>query len=159
MPRNPICLDIWDPEFYSCFISKLAPCLPPNPCAAGEGVCQSNDECKGSLICGYNEGACNSTTMPFPLTALDSCCTDRYRCQGFHTYNGCCTADTPCGKGDGDCDSDGQCQGELTCGNDNCSPETGFSSTYDCCAWNWSLTQHSSGMEYLFDKLPKKWIY
>ena len=31
------------------------------------------------------------------------------RCGG--SDNGCCTADSPCVEGDGDCDSDNDCQG------------------------------------------------
>ena len=33
-------------------------------------------------------------------------------CQGA-VDNGCCAPDTPCGKGDGDCDDDAECQGDL----------------------------------------------
>ena len=43
----------------------------------------------------------------------------------------CCTAENPCGVGEGDCDTDNQCAGGLVCGVDNCGPE--FPSNYDCC--------------------------
>lgn len=41
------------------------------------------------------------------------------RCTGEN--NGCCTVETPCDLGEGDCDSDNQCHQGLKCGSDNCS--------------------------------------
>ena len=32
----------------------------------------------------------------------------------------CCTAQCPCRQGEGDCDDDAECEGELVCGTDNC---------------------------------------
>ena len=48
---------------------------------------------------------------------------------------GCCTSSKPCGIGEGDCDSDSGCNGDLICGSDNCqSLYSGWSSsTFDCC--------------------------
>ena len=43
----------------------------------------------------------------------------------------CCTWNSPCGIGEGDCDTNDQCAGGLVCGVDNCGPE--FPSSYDCC--------------------------
>ena len=43
----------------------------------------------------------------------------------------CCTAENPCGIGEGDCDTHNQCAGNLECGVDNCGPD--FPSKYDCC--------------------------
>merc|ERR1712055_99838 len=47
----------------------------------------------------------------------------------------CCTAANPCGLGEGDCDRDDQCSGNLTCGIDNCDRKSmpSFDSTDDCC--------------------------
>ena len=43
----------------------------------------------------------------------------------------CCSDDSQCGLGEGDCDSDSHCAGDLTCGNDNCpSPAASY---MDCC--------------------------
>ena len=43
----------------------------------------------------------------------------------------CCSSSSLCGEGEGDCDSDTHCFGNLKCGSDNC---IGFeSSTADCC--------------------------
>merc|ERR1712110_1329890 len=35
----------------------------------------------------------------------------------------CCTKDTPCGIGEGDCDNDAECAGDLECGKNNCPEE------------------------------------
>ena len=47
----------------------------------------------------------------------------------------CCTADNPCAEGEGDCDNDSHCIGNLKCNNDfdNCNTDLGFPSDADCC--------------------------
>jgi len=46
----------------------------------------------------------------------------------------CCSKNFPCDIGEGDCDSDSDCAGDLKCGNDNCNKlSIGFDSTDDCC--------------------------
>ena len=50
----------------------------------------------------------------------------------------CCTSSDQCGEGEGDCDSDVDCVGNLKCGqgnglDDNCDTSLGFPSDYDCC--------------------------
>ena len=45
----------------------------------------------------------------------------------------CCTSSHQCGVGEGDCDSDADCKGNLKCGQDNCDTSLGFPSDYDCC--------------------------
>ncbi len=60
--------------------------------------------------------------------------------------NDCCTEDNQCGIGEGDCDSDDDCLGDLVCGDDNCAASdlppgldpalfggNGFSGSDDCC--------------------------
>merc|ERR1719187_2602352 len=44
----------------------------------------------------------------------------------------CCTPSYPCGEGEGDCDSNSDCTGDLQCGSNNCY-DSGFDSTDDCC--------------------------
>ena len=110
----------------------LVLCHPDGPCGIGDGTCTSNYDCAGLLVCGYDEGACN--TLSGNLGPDDSCCTDGYRCSSFSTYHGCCTDTTPCGRGDGDCDLDSHCRGYLKCGTDNCEQKTGsYPEGYDCC--------------------------
>ena len=56
------------------------------------------------------------------------------RCLGTWSY--CCTANEPCDIGDGDCDSDDQCIGNLRCGQNNCAGngtlKANFTSMSDC---------------------------
>ena len=53
------------------------------------------------------------------------------RCRGKDDF--CCTIGAPCEIGDGDCDFDAQCKGDLRCGSNNCvGPD--FDATDDCCA-------------------------
>ncbi len=58
--------------------------------------------------------------MPWPLQSVctggDSCCTEEY----------------PCGEGEGDCDNDDHCEGDLVCGKNNCVGDT-FEDADDCC--------------------------
>ena len=49
------------------------------------------------------------------------------------TNDACCTENNLCGIGDGDCDSDAECQGDLICGSDNCDTSLGFDNDWDCC--------------------------
>ena len=49
--------------------------------------------------------------------------------------NGCCTKENPCFEGDGDCDYDNQCYGDLKCGKQNCAKKYGgfWDQNDDCC--------------------------
>ena len=58
---------------------------------------------------------------------------DKAKCDA-NKEDSCCTADKPCGVGEGDCDSDDDCSGDLKCGTDNCG--AGFDNLEkgsDCC--------------------------
>ena len=53
------------------------------------------------------------------------------RCTATNWDYSCCTSANPCGLGQGDCDNDYECHGDLKCGTDNC---IGFGvSDADCC--------------------------
>ena len=62
-------------------------------------------------------------------------------CQdGFNGNGGgnCCTSSNQCSEGEGDCDRDSDCFGDLKCGagngfDDNCDSSLGFPATHDCC--------------------------
>ena len=46
----------------------------------------------------------------------------------------CCRADQPCAEGEGDCNSDGDCEGVSVCGQDNCAQSGGrWDVSDDCC--------------------------
>ena len=45
----------------------------------------------------------------------------------------CCSDNSQCGLGEGDCDSDSHCAGDLTCGTDNCAAGASY---MDCCEGN-----------------------
>ena len=53
------------------------------------------------------------------------------RCTAINWDHTCCTSANPCAIGQGDCDSDAECYGDLKCGSNNC---IGFGdSGADCC--------------------------
>ena len=51
--------------------------------------------------------------------------------QRNEALNECCSEENPCGVGEGDCDHDNECEGELTCGKNNCADFP--SPKADCC--------------------------
>ena len=50
----------------------------------------------------------------------------------FSELENCCNATSPCNIGQGDCDTDDDCIGNLVCGKQNCGPGFFWDST-DCC--------------------------
>merc|ERR1719430_253048 len=116
-------------------------CTPDSPCGFNEGDCDVNADCKPGLACGVDNcwgdnfdatddccyvlpAAQRPTPTPIPPPGVFP-----VRCTGG---DDCCTPTSPCGPGEGDCDADADCRGNLRCGNDNCRG-TGFDSTDDCC--------------------------
>ena len=63
----------------------------------------------------------------------------------------CCSVENPCGLGQGDCDKDDECSGDLVCGRDNCGVEY-KSATADCCQFRGNKNISRSYMQ----KLRKK---
>ena len=46
----------------------------------------------------------------------------------------CCTPDAPCGEGEGDCESNADCDERMICGNNNCKQYGKFyHEKDDCC--------------------------
>ena len=96
-------------------------CTEDKPCLAGSGDCDRDAECEGTAVCGRNN------------------CNDDFGIQGVSSYMDCCRenrlmdwnwcTNNLCGEGEGDCDSDDHCEGDLVCGEDNCS----LDSKKDCC--------------------------
>ena len=52
------------------------------------------------------------------------------RCDPKNNHWSCCSDTTPCGVGEGDCDRDSHCAGDLRCGKDNC---PAGHENMDCC--------------------------
>ena len=52
-------------------------------------------------------------------------------CNGTEAL-GCCTALKQCGVGEGNCETDADCVGQLKCGIDNCDKSL-FPDNTDCC--------------------------
>jgi len=111
-------------------------CTTDNPCDVGEGDCDSDDECKGFLICDETSRAVNLYGAPSgwdvctpPLTARND---GSVACSEASTSTRCQSVDCPCGAGMGDCDSDMECGGGMLCGTDN-GPAVGSSGSTDVC--------------------------
>merc|ERR1711902_488099 len=103
-------------------------CSSTNKCGEGEGDCDSDAECQSGLICGKD----NCVGSSF-LTGED-CCT-KPTSSGSGCNGGdwtCCSSTNKCGEGEGDCDSDAECQSGLICGKDNCVGSS-FLTGEDCC--------------------------
>ena len=102
-------------------------------CKEGEGDCNLDSQCEGSLVCGHMN--CMNSTITDCCT--QSCSNDTECTSGDCNmeYNQCylwsdCSPDAPCAYGEGHCDDHTDCDGTLLCGNDNCaSGPTGM----DCC--------------------------
>ena len=55
---------------------------------------------------------------------------------GCHNGTGggsCCSSSNQCLEGEGDCDDNVDCKGNLICGDNNCNQTLGFGSEFDCC--------------------------
>ena len=103
------------------------------PCGEGQGDCDDDNECEGSLVCGHRN--CMNTTITDCCT--QPCSNDNECTSGDCNlrYNQCylwsdCSQDAPCADGEGHCDTHTDCDGALLCGNDNCWIG---STSMDCC--------------------------
>lgn len=81
---------------------------------AGEGDCDTDEDCGGSLICKQNIGkavhANASASLDICDYPPDPGCGSRANCAPD-----CCTPDCPCGLGEGDCERDVDCRPGLIC--------------------------------------------
>ena len=91
---------------------------PLCPCQEGEGDCDNDSQCAGSLRCFHDVGP------QYGLPAYWDVC--RAPCPKFdpRTPNAsfCNDPACPCDLGEGDCDRDSQCKGNLVCGRNNGAP-------------------------------------
>ena len=67
-------------------------------------------------------------------------------CSASANDDGCCTDSFPCANGEGDCDSDSECAGNLVCGEDNCIHiDSDWSdSLFDCCTKGKNIVIHTT---------------
>ena len=109
------------------------------PCDEGQGDCNDNTECEGSLVCGHMNCANSSITDCCTHTCNnDTDCTsgecnvETNQCRlNSNTIDWSkCGQGSKCADGEGDCDHHSDCEGYLLCGSDNCaSGPMGM----DCC--------------------------
>merc|ERR1719445_2947107 len=104
-------------------------------CAYNGAYIWVSDECDDPL----------PTPQPTPQPTGTGCdaasftaqgCTEGENCflEALNRWSGsCCTSDFQCLEGEGDCDSDNDCAGDLVCGNNNCGADSPFQDTHDCC--------------------------
>ena len=110
------------------------------PCGEGQGDCDDDTECEGSLVCGHMNcmnstiSDCCTSTCHTDTDCVNQECnvnTNMCRLDSYSTAWSNCSDASPCANAEGDCDHDSDCVGALLCGNDNCaSGPTGM----DCCA-------------------------
>merc|ERR1711937_942524 len=108
-------------------------CSSTNKCGEGEGDCDNDNECQSGLVCGKDN--CQSF-IPGAHSQADCCVKPAVatRCNGSTSAWSCCSANSKCGHGEGDCDSDNECQSGLKCGKDNCKDfHSGAHNAADCC--------------------------
>ena len=103
-------------------------CRDCGPCAEGEGDCDNDNECQTGLVCAQNVGA----NYGWPATR-DVCeQPGGGPCSVFAPGPDWCRDCGPCAEGEGDCDSDNECQNGLVCAQD-VGANYGWPATRDVC--------------------------
>jgi hypothetical protein len=97
-----------------------------NQCGVGEGDCDSNSECAAGLVCSSDVGANYGFRAIVDVCEVPS--TPSVDALGGDSF---CLGDK-CGIGEGDCDSDSECQAGLTCSTD-VGTKYGFRAIVDVC--------------------------
>jgi len=106
-------------------------CTTSSPCGLGKGDCDSSgdsSDCATGLVCGVNN--CHSFVNNTQHPSYADCCEARNCSVVDELAWNCCGNPSKCTLGQGDCDSDDDCYGDLVCGIDNCG---GSESDADCC--------------------------
>lgn len=81
----------------------------------GDGDCEHDSDCKGSLKCGQNNALERKFGDPYVRATLYMEDCDVCREAGDHDKT-----DGGLEEGEGDCDADSECKGSLECGTNNC---------------------------------------
>jgi hypothetical protein len=102
---------------------------PACPCENGTGDCDTDAQCADGLFCGHDIGG------QFGLEPSWDVCVDALTCPPFNPdlpNASFCSAECPCGHGEGDCDNDAQCEPEAFCAHD-VGPQYGLPANWDVC--------------------------
>ena len=102
-------------------------CTVSGPCGEGGGDCDANSECQAGLVCVQDQGAYYSA-YPSPSANYDPSIVDVCEVPDPDL----CADYGPCPAGNGDCDSDSECQAGLTCAAD-VGTRYGYPANYDVC--------------------------
>lgn len=107
-------------------------CTEECPCAHGEGDCDNDSQCEAGMVCMFDVGI----EFGYGDREIDVCVSG---CPSFGVGGwDFCTEECPCGAGQGDCDSDSECQSGLVCGHDN-GDDYGYDGEVDACVAPMSL--------------------
>lgn len=101
-------------------------CTSECPCDDGEGDCDSDSECAPGMQCIRNVGLSYGYTDPDIDVCVAGC-----PLGGIGTWD-YCSPECPCGAGEGDCDSNSDCETGLTCVT-NVGSNYGWDSDVDVC--------------------------
>ena len=104
-------------------------CKLKGPCSSGQGDCDSDSECRSGLICKGNVGANYGWSSGVDVCESPSAPGECGLPNGHWSY---CRQCGPCSSGQGDCDSDSECQSGLKC-KGNIGANYGWSSGVDVC--------------------------
>lgn len=128
-------------------------CTGGDLCLAGEGDCDRDSECQGTLVCGYDNlinflpsacNGCDACVRPhcrngrqdIDETGVDCGGADCGSCPGCPTAPDGdpdhCTNACPCPAGEADCDTNSNCNTGLVCGLD-LGPQFGYPAGHDVC--------------------------
>ncbi|RMF76585.1 MAG: hypothetical protein D6738_01095 [Acidobacteria bacterium] len=101
-------------------------CSTSCKCDAGEGDCDSDAECNAGLVCSTDVGPNYGFASWVDVCEVPDC---HVGSPGSGSY---CSTSCKCDAGEGDCDSDAECNAGLTCVS-NVGPNYGWASWVDVC--------------------------
>lgn len=136
-------------------------CHPGCECSVGEGDCDSDADCDPGLICGDDNGTsfglvwstdvcvtnhCTNGVQDADETGIDQGGADCGGvCGGVNgDAEGYCTPGCPCARGEGDCDTDSECQAGLTCVLDQ-GDHFGLDASVDTCVDTYAVSELVAG--------------
>ncbi len=146
-------------------------CTGGDLCNLGEGDCDRDSECAGTLVCGYDNlinylptakngmdactaPHCRSGTQNSDETGVDCGGADCGSCPGCPTAPdgdpNHCTSTCPCPAGEADCDVNADCQGALVCGQ-NLGAQFGYPAGHSVCVPSHCTNGFQDGYEEAVD--------